>query len=35
MHNLKVCVNADDFSGAIAIELVSMNVYLVAKLNKV
>lgn len=35
MHNLKVCVNGDDFSGALSLELVSMNTFLVSKVDKV
>lgn len=35
MHNLKVCVSNEDLAGAMGIELLSMNVFLVAKLDKV
>ena len=35
MHNLKVCVNDEDFSGSQALELVSMNTFLVSKVDKV
>ena len=35
MHNLKVCVQAEDYSGAMGVEILSMNVFLVAKLDKV
>jgi len=35
MHNLKVCVHSEDYSGGMGIELLSMNVFLVAMLDKV
>ena len=35
MHNLRVCVNKEDFSGSKAMEIVSMNVFLVTQVDKV
>lgn len=35
MHNLKVCVQGDDFSGALSLEIVTMNTFLVSKVDKV
>jgi len=35
MHNLRVCVNKEDFSGSKAMELVTMNVFLVTQIDKV
>ena len=35
MHNLKVCVQGDDYSGALSLEIVSMNTFLVSKVDKV
>ena len=35
MHNLRVCVNKEDFAGSKALELVSMNVFLVTQIDKV
>jgi hypothetical protein len=35
MHNLKVCVQGDDYSGAISLEIVTMNTFLVSKVDKV
>lgn len=35
MHNLRVCVNADNFEGQRAIEISSSNVYLVTKVDKI
>ena len=35
MHNLKVCVQGDNFAGAQSLEIVSMNTFLVSKIDKV
>lgn len=35
MHNLRVCVNADDFEGSRAVEIGSSNIFLVTKVNKI
>lgn len=35
MHNLKVCVNDDNFEGAKGIELIKMNTFLITKIDKV
>lgn len=35
MHNLKVCVQGDNYAGSIALEIVTMNTFLVSKIDKV
>lgn len=35
MHNLKVCVNSENFEGSKAIEIVTMNVFLVTRIDKI
>lgn len=35
MHNLKVCVNSENFEGAKAMEIVTMNTFLVTQIDKV
>ena len=35
MHNLKVCVQGENYAGSIALEIVTMNTFLVSKIDKV
>jgi hypothetical protein len=35
MHNLRVCVRADNFDGSKAIEIASSNVFLVTKIDQI
>ena len=35
MHNLKVCVNDDNFEGSKGLELIKMNTFLITKIDKV
>lgn len=35
MHNLRVCVEGDNFEGSKAIEVVSSNLFLVSKIDQV
>lgn len=35
MHNLKICVNNQNYEGAIGVQLKSMNAFILAKLDRV
>ena len=35
MHNLKVCVNSENFEGGKSVEIVTMNIFLVSQIDKV